>query len=101
VYVVLLGVGFGASKSQTSATHANYYGRKNLAGVMGLAHGSAALLGALSTTLTGVIRDAVGSYVPAFVVMLALAVLGAVCAFSAPVPHQRREASETSELGTV
>jgi MFS family permease len=101
VYVVLLGVGFGASMSQTSATLANYYGRKNLAGVMGLAHGSAALLGALSTTLTGVIRDAVDSYVPAFVVMLALAILGAACAFSAPVPHQRREASETSELGTV
>lgn len=89
VYVVLLGVGFGASMSQTSATLANYYGRTNLAGIMGLAHGTAALLGALSTTLTGVIRDAAGSYVPAFIVMLVLAVLGSMCAFAAPIPRYR------------
>ncbi len=97
VYVVLLGVGFGASMAQTSATLANYYGRRNLAGVMGLTHGSAALLGALSTTLTGVIRDSTGSYVPAFVVMLVLAALGAVCAFAAPVPHQRGGSTGTPE----
>jgi MFS family permease len=87
LYVILLGVGFGGSMSQTSATLANYYGCRNLAGIMGLAHGTAVLLGALSTTLTGVIRDAAGSYVPAFIVMLVLAVAGAVFAFSAPIPQ--------------
>ncbi len=91
VYVILLGVGFGASMAQTSATLANYYGRKNLASIMGLTHGTAALLGALSTTLTGVIADQAGSYIPAFVVMLVLAVVGAACAFLAPIPRRKDE----------
>lgn len=87
-YVILLGVGFGASMAQTSATLANYYGRRHLASIMGLAHGTAALLGALSTTMTGVIRDTAGSYVPAFIVMLVLAVIGAACSFLAPIPRR-------------
>lgn len=91
LHVALLGVGFGASMAQTSATLANYYGRKNLAGIIGLAHGTAALLGALSSTLTGVIRDYAGSYVPAFMVMLVLAVLGAACAFLTPIPRRSDE----------
>jgi MFS family permease len=93
IYVILLGVGFGASMAQTSATLANYYGRRNLASILGLAHGTAALLGALSTTLTGVIADRAGSYVPAFTVMLVLAVAGAACAFAAPIPRYKDHGS--------
>lgn len=95
VYVVLLGVGFGGSMAQTSATLANYYGRKNLASIMGLTHGTAALLGALSTTLTGVIADQAGSYVPAFTVMLILAMVGTACAFAAPIPRRKDEERPT------
>ncbi len=100
-YVILLGVGFGGSMTQTSATLANYYGRKNLAAIMGLVHGTAALLGALSTTMTGVIRDYAGTYVPAFVVMLVLAVMGAGCAFLAPIPQRKVETLDVPAPDTL
>jgi MFS family permease len=88
IYVILLGVGFGGCQSQTSAALANYYGRKNVAAILGFAMGLAALLGALSTWMTGFIRDQTGSYVPAFTVMLILSVVGGVLAFLTPVPRR-------------
>lgn len=91
VYVIFLGVGFGGCQSQTSAALANYYGRKNVAAILGFTMGLAALLGALGTWLTGFIRDQTGSYVPAFTVMLVLSVIGAVLAFLTPVPRRRAE----------
>lgn len=87
-YVILLGIGYGGSMAQTNSTLANYYGRDNIAAIIGLVHGLAALLGALSTVMTGVIRDYAGTYVPAFVAMSVLAVVGAACAFLAPVPQR-------------
>jgi MFS family permease len=87
-YVIALGVGFGGCQSQTSAALANYYGRKNVAAILGFAMGLAALLGALSTWTTGFIRDQTGSYVPAFTVMLILSVVGGILAFMTPVPRR-------------
>ena len=87
--------------TQTSATLANYYGRNNVAAIMGLVHGSAALLGALSTTMTGVIRDSAGTYVPAFIVMLVLAVVGAACAFLARIPQRKVETADAPDAATV
>jgi MFS family permease len=101
LYVILLGVGFGGSMTQTTATVANYYGRKNVAAIMGLVHGSAALLGALSTTMTGVIRDSAGTYVPAFIVMLVLAVVGATCAFLARIPQRKVETADEPGAATL
>jgi len=91
IYVIFLGVGFGGCQSQTSAALANYYGRKNIAAILGFAMGLAALLGALSTWMTGFIRDQTGSYVPAFTVMLILSVVGGVLSFLTPVPRRGLE----------
>jgi MFS family permease len=99
VYVILLGIGYGGAMAQTTAILPNYYGRRHAGSILGLAMGLAVLLGALSTALTGVIRDAAGSYVPAFMVMLVLVVVGAGCAFFARVPQQRSAVAPTAVTG--
>lgn len=86
LYVVLLGAGYGACLTQTSATLANYYGHRYLSALMGATHGSAMLLAALSAFVTGALHDYAGSYVLPFLVMLGLAVVGSACAFIAPIP---------------
>ncbi|MFN2166833.1 MAG: MFS transporter, partial [Anaerolineae bacterium] len=93
VYVVFLGLGYGGAMAQTTAVLPNYFGRRHAGSILGLSMGIAVFLGALSTTLTGVIRDATGSYVPAFLVMLVLMVIGAGCAFLARVPRPKRAPS--------
>jgi MFS family permease len=93
LYVSFLGIGFGGCQSQTSAALANYFGRQHVAAILGLTMGPAALLGALSTWLTGYISDQAASYVPAFVVMLVLSVIGGICAFVTPVPRYRGASS--------
>lgn len=101
VYVVFLGVGYGGAMAQTTAILPNYYGRRHAGSILGLTMGLAVLLGALSTTLTGVIRDAADTYVPAFVVMLVLVVIGAACAFMARVPQRRPAVAPTVPIGSV
>lgn len=92
LYVVVLGVGYGGAMAQTTTVLANYYGRFHAGSILGFVMGLAVLLGALSTTLTGLISDAAGSYIPAFTVMLALSLVGAACAFFARAPRRRPQA---------
>lgn len=87
LYVILLGFGFGGCQAQTIASLANYFGPKHMAAILGVTMGLAAFLGALGTWMTGFIRDQTGSYVWAFVLMMALSAVGAFCAFATPVPR--------------
>jgi MFS family permease len=100
LYVVFLGFGYGGCQAQTIASLANYFGRKNVGTVLGITMGLAAFLGALSTWMTGFIRDQVGSYVPALTVMMGLSVFGAICAFVTPIPRHKGGATTRARGGT-
>ena len=99
VYVILFGLGYGGMLVLGPATMLNYFGSENYAGTMGIAMTVGGVLGAISPLLVGRIKDMTGSYVPAFVLMMGLAVAGAVCAFVArpPVPNPASIALEAAE----
>jgi len=88
VYVVLFGIGYGGMIVVPSAILLNYFGSKRYAAIMGISMPVGNVLGVLSPLLLGGIKDASGSYLPAFVLMIGVAVAGALCAFLArpPVP---------------
>jgi sugar phosphate permease len=86
IYVVLFGIGYGGVLVLAPATMLNYFGSESYAATMGIAMTIGGVLGAISPLLVGRIKDVSGSYVPAFVLMMGLAVLGAVCALLARPP---------------
>jgi MFS family permease len=89
IYVVLFGIGYGGIIVVASAAFLNYFGTKSYAQIMGISMPVGTVLGILSPLLVGGIKDATGSYVPAFVMMVGVAVAGALCAYLGrpPVPE--------------
>lgn len=88
VYVVLFGVGYGGMIVLSPTLMLNYFGSKSFAAIQGLSMPIGVILGALSPVLVGGIKDVGGSYVPAFALTIAVAIVGASLAFLArpPVP---------------
>ncbi len=99
VYVLLFGIGYGGIIVVTSAAFLNYFGTRSYASIMGISMPVGTVLGILSPLLVGGIKDASGSYVPAFVLMVGVAVTGALCAFLArpPVPEAASAVQALSE----
>jgi len=99
LYVVLFGVGYGGMIVLQPAIMLNYFGSKRYAAIMGISMPVGTVLGALSPLLVGGIKDASGSYLPAFVLMIGAAVAGALCAFLArpPVPKAAKTAQVVQE----
>jgi len=85
-YVVFLGIGYGGMAILPAAVVFNYFGSKNYAAIMGVALPVGTLLGAISPVIAGLIKDLSGTYLPAFFIMVGVAVLGVVCALVARPP---------------
>lgn len=96
VYVVLFGFGYGGIIVVASAELLNYFGAKSYAAIMGISMPVGTVLGILSPLLVGGIKDATGSYLPAFVLMIGAAVAGALCAFLARPPGPK--AAKTAQV---
>jgi MFS family permease len=96
IYVILFGVGYGGIIVMSSAAFLNYFGTKSYAQIMGVSMPVGTALGIISPLLVGGIKDANGSYVPALLLMVGIAVAGALCAYLGrpPVP----EAITTSQV---
>jgi MFS family permease len=84
--VVLFGAGYGGIIVVSSAATLNYFGARSYAQIMGISMPIGTLLGFLSPLLVGAIKDATGSYVPAFLLMVGFAIAGALCAMLARPP---------------
>jgi len=91
IYVLLFGMGYGGVIVLGPTLMLNYFGAKSYATVMGIAVPIGTVLGALSPLLIGAIKDASGSYVPGFVLMMAIAVVGAILAFLARPPAVEKD----------
>ncbi len=89
IYVVLFGIGYGGMVVLPAAIFLNYFGSKRYAAIMGISMPAGNVLAVLSPVLVGGIKDASGSYLPAFVLMVGIAVAGSLCALLAkpPVSH--------------
>ncbi len=88
LYVVLFGIGYGGIIVLGPGIVLNYYGPDNSAAIMGVGMFFQAFLGALGGVVVGGIKDVIGTYVPAFVLMIGLGVAAALAASlaSPPVP---------------
>ncbi len=80
-YVVLFGIGYGGVLVLFPAIVLNYYGSEGSASISGVAMLLHTPLGALGAPIVGGIKDASGSYVPAFGLMIGIGVAGALAAF--------------------
>lgn len=100
-YSLLFGIGFGGTIVMSSAAMQNYYGPASFSAIIGVAMPIAKIIGSLSPIVLGGIKDLTGSFVPGFLVMVVVGLLGAVCAFLATPPKPREahlgaQASATS-----
>jgi sugar phosphate permease len=102
IYVLSFGIGYGGMLVLAPATVLDYYGAESYAAIMGVSMAAGNVLGALSPLLVGGIKDVSGSYLPAFVLMMGLAILGALCAFLArpPVSSESAGGAQTDPRST-
>jgi MFS family permease len=86
VYMVVLGLGFGASMAATMNIFPNYFGISSYPKIMGTARFFWAFVGGAGAPLAGYIREMTGSYLPAFRVALVIVAAGLICLIFAKAP---------------
>lgn len=86
VYMVVLGLGFGAVMVATMNMFPNYFGVSNYPKIMGFVRFFWAFIGAAGAPLAGLIRDMTGSYIPAFQAVIALIAIELICLIFAKAP---------------
>lgn len=94
LYVAFFGIGYGGILVLAPGMVLNYYGPAHSAAIMGVAMLTMSFLGALGGVVVGGIRDTLGTYVPAFVLMVGLGVVGALAVFLARPPAPRVDATQ-------
>jgi MFS family permease len=86
VYAILFGVCNGALALATPTFLGNYYGRAHFAQILGVLFALSVSCLAAGPIVAGAIFDNSGTYMPAFVLITALSLVGLICAFMARQP---------------
>jgi MFS family permease len=87
-YCVILGIKFGVQGIAMGNLVPDYFGRSEFPKIMGLTTPVTTIGASLGAPIAGFIRDATGSYIPAFQICLIMLVLGFVCiVFAKPPMH--------------
>jgi MFS family permease len=98
VYMIVLGLGFGAVMVATMNMFPNYFGISNYPQIMGFVRLFWAFSGGAGAPLAGWVRDKTGSFLPAFEGALVIMALGLVCLiFAKPPMHPSLKKSEPVE----
>jgi len=97
IFGVLMGISTGLNQAVTGVVWANYYGRRDLGSIIGVASTITVLGSALGPMPLGIARDLMGSYKPALMVSAVLPLVFAVMSGfirkpekTAPVPGDNR-----------
>jgi MFS family permease len=90
-FVILLGIGYGATMTCWPAMVANYFGPASFASVLGVQLPLVNLLAAAGPYLFGVVHDSRGTYSLAFYATSAVAVVTALLLLAATPPRHDRE----------
>jgi MFS family permease len=85
-YCVILGIGFGIQGIAMGNLFPDYFGRSEFPKIMGFTTPVTTIGSSLGAPIAGFIRDATGSYLPAFQVCLVMLALGFVCIILAKPP---------------
>ena len=86
VYMVVLGLGFGASMVAIMNIPPNYFGARYYPKIMGFVRLFWAFIGGAGAPLAGLIYDKTGSYLPAFQGAIFVIILGLICLMLAKPP---------------
>jgi len=86
IYMIILGLGFGAAMAATMNIFPNYFGISNYPKIMGTARLFWAFVGGAGAPLAGYIRETTGSYLPAFRVAIVVVAAGLICLIFAKAP---------------
>ena len=100
VYMVVLGMGFGAVMVATFNIFPNYFGASNYPEIMGFVRFFWAFVGGAGAPLAGLIRDKTGSYLSAFQVAIVAVAIGLICLIfaKAPVHPSLKKESQATEV---
>lgn len=85
-YCVILGIAFGIQGIAMGNLFPDYFGRSEFPKIMGFTTPVTTIGSSLGAPIAGFIRDATGSYLPAFQVCLVMLALGFVCILLAKPP---------------
>jgi MFS family permease len=99
VYMVVLGLGFGAAMAATMNIFPNYFGISNYPKIMGTARFFWAFVGGAGAPLAGYFRESAGSYFPAFRVAIVIIAAGLICLIFAKPPVHPSLKKETALEG--
>lgn len=86
VYMIVLGLGFGAVMAATMNIFPNYFGVSSYPKIMGFVRLWWAFIGGAGAPLAGYIRETTGSYIPAFQAVIVVVAIGFVCLVFAKAP---------------
>ncbi|HSW39841.1 MAG TPA: MFS transporter, partial [Acidobacteriota bacterium] len=98
VYMVVLGLGFGAVMAATFNMIPNYFGISCYPKIMGFIRLFWTFVGGAGAPLAGFIRENTGSYIPAFKGAIVVILIGLICLiFARPPVHPRLKKTEKTE----
>ncbi|MBN2320481.1 MAG: MFS transporter [Acidobacteria bacterium] len=98
VYMVVLGLSFGAMIVTMMNILPNYFGISHYPGIMGFARLFFAIIGSFGAPIAGFIRDTTGSFLPAFQAVIVIILVGILClALAKPPVHPSLSASQTKD----
>ena len=86
IYAALLGISTGAVMTALPTFTGAYYGRACFASIQGVVYALGISAFAVGPAFAGIIYDATGTYMPVFIVIIAVSLLGLICAFLARPP---------------
>jgi MFS family permease len=97
-YCAILGIGFGVQGIAMGNLLPDYFGRSEFPKIMGFTTPVTTIGASLGAPIAGFIRDATGSYIPAFQICLVMLALGFVCiVFAKPPLHPSLKGSVQPE----
>jgi len=102
VYMIIFGISFGAGMIAMMNIFPNYFGASNYPKIMGTVRLFWSIIGGTGAPIAGYIREATGSYIPAFEAAIFVIILGIVCLFFAkpPVHPSLKESQPGMKSGT-
>jgi MFS family permease len=86
LYTVLFGISTGMLMTAMFTIVGTYYGRTNYARVQGMVFAFTVVLQATGPAIAGAIHDASHTYMPAFIILVAVTFIGLICAYLARPP---------------
>jgi MFS family permease len=100
-YNVMIGMGFGIQSIAMGNLIPDYFGRSEFPKIMGYTMPFVTILSSFGASIAGFVRDATGSFIPAFQIFLALMFVAFFCILFAKPPKHPSLESRIAQIESV